>query len=114
MFEVAIFGVSARKLESAEGVVALIFSEPSAEPPFTVVLVPLPTLQVGQETTTAPTVGLTTIGELPVTPVTAPAVPGQGRTPADTVQVELSGSTTPKVLLVDLAMKLPGIRFVAL
>jgi hypothetical protein len=64
MFDPLIFGVSARKLVSATGAVALIFKLPKLDPPFTETFVPPEDVpQVGHENATPVAVGVATIGE---------------------------------------------------
>jgi hypothetical protein len=63
MFDPLIFGVSARKLVSAIGAVALMFRLPRLDPPFTETFVPPEELpQVGQENATPAVVRVATIG----------------------------------------------------
>jgi hypothetical protein len=62
--EPVIFGVRAKKLASAVGAVALMFRVPSADPPFTVTLVPEPTEQVGHEKVIVLPEGVPTMGEV--------------------------------------------------
>jgi hypothetical protein len=67
MFDPLIFGVSARKLVSAIGAVALIFKLPKLDPPFTETFVPPEDVpQVGHENATPAVVGVATIGVDPV------------------------------------------------